>query len=1018
MNTAFLVRTRDNKPFFSVLVSSQGSKFTPLTENAKELVSALVDEYEDSPIPKSELAVSLDRGMTIDGPMPQNLLPAAIEKAKAEASESQEQEKMLPIVSISDTPISVFSTEEAKSIIAYKASAFISERHKTTFNYEVKRVRAMWDPNLSIPGTNRRGGWRCPVGTRYGGQITDRFGRNCGWGVARRIANAITNIGERLENIDDGRRGRRVNRRNERMVNRLQNAERGAGRLERGLRGVAERLEGRDDDRSTEVVNPPRRPRGANAGRRNRVERVVEQPAAPARRRRQSRGNLRPSEQRRMQREIVQPGAPRTDENAPRVDAPEAQPVQPTPRPRRQRRRVASEQRAERVATQRPNADAVPDAGAQPPKPAPRKRIKATDLLSDIPERGNAANEEKVRKFVEGLPMSEDRRSVVLQRLRGLDGRLNEIESRVIGVVGQYGEDRIPLLNQQRDADLNRMTGRSGDRRSALNRIADLINNQPDNDQRKEQIGLLAELVVLRNEEYEIARINYNERTNRINRLIRERDERRNAPKPQAPKAPKEPQAPNAPEPPTVPNAPQVNAGGVKPKAFAAAEIKGIDKKEIDEIKGFVNRIQDEQLRAKAFAWVDGLDGQHLKGVHSANRAMQRSLLRVLASINANATNQEIADRVNQNLRLAIPQNENQILERITQLKDRIKNSPQNENVLQFLASLSSEYGNLAQYRAYQSRKDDLIAAVRFAQQRPDFKLDEKAAKLGQGVADNIKNVIGDGIVRRKKKIGEYLRQRHGDGDLPWKDMTPEAFRMLQPSEQQAYIKNLYQHDKILGENGKLYNAVASVRGSGSSFSVEVNFNEIDSNGRILRKVGSSSRSITLNNKQVYNGTLFITNDADKNNGIATIYNNYAFMGLQAIGVTKAKVTAAQDGQFVWAKVGYKPRSAFPVESFLEEVRFYEKFGGGGLIRNDQEYALVRKLLTKPRVSHQEMIFAVSGSGKDKVRDAQVKGWFLANAPIGGGILTFAREKVESDPRRLLRTSLTPVRRRNRRVRA
>jgi hypothetical protein len=115
----------------------------------------------------------------------------------------------------------------------------------------------MWDPSLSIPGTDRRGGWRCPVGTRYGGQITDRFGRNCGWGVARRIANAITNIGDRLENIDDRRRGRRVERRNNRMIERLRRDERG-GRLERGLRGVADVLEGGETSRPTGATRRPR----------------------------------------------------------------------------------------------------------------------------------------------------------------------------------------------------------------------------------------------------------------------------------------------------------------------------------------------------------------------------------------------------------------------------------------------------------------------------------------------------------------------------------------------------------------------------------------------------------------------------------------------------------------------------------------------------------------------------------------------------------------------------------------
>ena len=206
-----------------------------------------------------------------------------------------------------------------QNIVYFKAQSFLSERNTSTMAYEVKAVRALWDPSLSIPGTNRRGGWRCPVGTRYGGQITDRFGRSCGWGVARRIANQISDIGSRLENVDDARRGRRIARRERRIIARLNPQDARAGRLERGLRGVAERLEGeeaptprgarrREVTARTSSVDTPEVPRE-----------LTPAPRAPRRRRAPARrqpdgGNLRESEERRMEREIEQPGAPRTGE--------------------------------------------------------------------------------------------------------------------------------------------------------------------------------------------------------------------------------------------------------------------------------------------------------------------------------------------------------------------------------------------------------------------------------------------------------------------------------------------------------------------------------------------------------------------------------------------------------------------------------------------------------------------------------------------------------------------------------
>ena len=287
-----------------------------------------------------------------------------------------------------------------KNEVNFKALTFLSEQTSSTFSYEVKGVRAVWDPSLSIPGTNRRGGWRCPVGTRYGGQITDRFGRSCGWGVARRIANQIADIGERLENIDDRKRNDRLARRNAR-VQRMLARQNKPGFLERGARNIAEALEGGQAPQQARPRIPvqrqrpriplqsPANPRTATPRRQlggmldengrvmpvgrdlpnqqgmrdpNRVpadidpERLAEIVREAGRRR----GKLRESEKRRMEREIVEPGAPRTGE-APRPNAP------------RRRRRTAAQQGAQRTARRKPEADFVDSAKPEPTK-VPRRK--------------------------------------------------------------------------------------------------------------------------------------------------------------------------------------------------------------------------------------------------------------------------------------------------------------------------------------------------------------------------------------------------------------------------------------------------------------------------------------------------------------------------------------------------------------------------------------------------------------------------------------------------------------------
>ena len=158
----------------------------------------------------------------------------------------------------------------------FRTKSFRTELNKSSIAYEVKRTRAVWDDALAIPGTDRRGGWRCPPGTRYGGQITDRFGRNCGWGVSRRLANEISDLGERLENVGERRRERRVARRNERVARRLVEG----GRIERAARAVGNALES-----DVQNIEQPRRQRTGAVQRRPRANTIRQVPQANRRRR-------------------------------------------------------------------------------------------------------------------------------------------------------------------------------------------------------------------------------------------------------------------------------------------------------------------------------------------------------------------------------------------------------------------------------------------------------------------------------------------------------------------------------------------------------------------------------------------------------------------------------------------------------------------------------------------------------------------------------------------------------------
>lgn len=351
MNLVFIIKNRDNTPFMVVSTTPKGSTFKPMTEDAKELVGILREEYANTPITKPELVQSMDASKIIEGPSPSG---TAVQKKVASLSANSGEAEVintLPVLSISEVLLSEFSNEEFASVLSFKAASFISDQTRSSANFEIKGVRAVWDPSLSIPGTNRRGGFRCPVGTRYGGQITDRFGRSCGWGVARRIANQIADIGERLEQRDDDKRKRRLDRRNARMIRRLGGVPE-TGRVEGGLRNIADRLDGGGETRAPRRRNPEREARRQEA-----VDFFREFGGAVRDDIDSIRNRRRP--QRNEETPEVEAPSARAPRNRRRDVIPETAPT-PAPRPRRPRPAPAGQRRPQprpRVAPQPENVD-------------------------------------------------------------------------------------------------------------------------------------------------------------------------------------------------------------------------------------------------------------------------------------------------------------------------------------------------------------------------------------------------------------------------------------------------------------------------------------------------------------------------------------------------------------------------------------------------------------------------------------------------------------------------------------
>lgn len=298
MKSAFIIKDKTGKPYAVVALLSGGTEFYPLAESSTTWASWMKDEYAARTITKQQLSATLDNSMDVEGPVVANrankvkideLIAKSKKTQEVEPIESAKEEKsaeLVPVISLMDARLDYLENSEWRNAVQFKAKSFIADVNKSTFAYEVKRTRAVFDDSLAIPGTDRRGGWRCPPGTRYGGQITDRFGRNCGWGVARRLANEISDLGERAENIGDKRRERRVSRRNERVGRRLAQG----GRLERAARGVADVLDVTNRPGGNDADSP--KPRGAGLLERvaGRVGNALDSENNGGRRRRGNRG--------------------------------------------------------------------------------------------------------------------------------------------------------------------------------------------------------------------------------------------------------------------------------------------------------------------------------------------------------------------------------------------------------------------------------------------------------------------------------------------------------------------------------------------------------------------------------------------------------------------------------------------------------------------------------------------------------------------------------------------------------
>lgn len=335
------------------------------------------------------------------------------------------------------------------------------------------------------------------------------------------------------------------------------------------------------------------------------------------------------------------------------------------------------------------------------------------------------------------------------------------------------------------------------------------------------------------------------------------------------------------------------------------------------------------------------------------------------------------------------------------------------------IENLTSEY--ISKMTIYQQRKDR-IALFNWAQTEMPKIVERKLRGLDMSNGDitdplsddevellarKVKNKIKKAVARRLDVLQAYINENYSEDFKPW-DITPELWNDdMDDDEKVEYLRKAYSPEMIRGSNGRIYSAVADVSDDGrGEYTVSVEVFEVDENGNHLRSAGDATRVVNVRQQYVYNQNFFLERSpVDRGAGIQTVFNQHAFMFLNSIGVKKATVSTARDGQYVWARIGFVEEQGIysgSITNMIEQLDRYRNLGGIGIIQNDAEYrriqALVKKYQNDSRsVTHQDFIFAFDDNG-DKLRALRIKEFFKRSMPMSSGALIFGDQPITRTP--------------------
>jgi hypothetical protein len=319
--------------------------------------------------------------------------------------------------------------------------------------------------------------------------------------------------------------------------------------------------------------------------------------------------------------------------------------------------------------------------------------------------------------------------------------------------------------------------------------------------------------------------------------------------------------------------------------------------------------------------------------------------------------------------------------------------------------------------------------------------IEEKAEFIINRVRDGRLNVLADHVV-----------ERYGQTDAPWLDpnynpqnlddfydMYDAAADGGDKAAEDAmwrWAQSVWGHSvedgsvPIRSKDGSLFKTVLDKSDSdtkipnsfyGNIFKFNEDVGDWEQVGNFKRVI---SRRSNFGDDSTYNAYMYMGPSAgfysrfakeSKNSGFQTVFNPHAFMWLNAAGFKATEVTPTEDGRYVWARLGFRPRRNSYYrqlsEKMKEKVEAYRD-GLDSVVLNDAQAALLDFLINKSEASDHshlsapglgEYLAVLEFSEINSTMTARERSAQMRNEPFGpaaGGFFNY-EGNVARDPRDL-----------------